>query len=139
MNGTMTDELTIGTLAATTGVHLETVRYYERIGLLPPPTRSPSGHRRYDAEAVRRLTFVRRCRDLGFPIDSIRAMLTLVDRRQVTCREMQGIAARHLAEVREKLADLRQLEQDLDQLIGTCSGTDTPDCPIIDALMAEPG
>ncbi|WP_407527123.1 MerR family transcriptional regulator [Methylobacterium oryzisoli] len=134
----MTDDLTIGALAASTGVHLETVRYYERIGLLPPPSRSPSGHRRYDAQAVRRLTFVRRCRDLGFPIESIRTMLTLVDRRQVTCREMQGIATRHLAEVREKLADLRRLERALDHLIGDCPGTDTPDCPILDALMAEP-
>ncbi|MFE1599782.1 MerR family transcriptional regulator [Methylobacterium sp. ID0610] len=128
---------TIGALAAHTGVHLETIRYYERIGLVPPPARTPAGHRRYDGEAVRRLTFVRRCRDLGFPIESIGAMLSLVDRHAVTCCEVQAIVEHHLAEVRTKLADLQRLDRALSGMLSTCPGDARPDCPILDTLMED--
>nr|WP_244424550.1 helix-turn-helix domain-containing protein [Methylobacterium nodulans] len=127
--------LTIGALAARTGVHLETIRYYERIGLVPLPSRSPAGHRRYDAEAIRRLTFVRRCRELGFPLESIGAMLGLVDRQAVTCSEVQTIVRHHLTEVRAKLADLERLDRALSGMLSACPGDDRPDCPILDALM----
>jgi MerR family transcriptional regulator, mercuric resistance operon regulatory protein len=129
--------LTIGVLADRTGVHLETIRYYERIGLIAAPTRSPAGHRRYDMEAVRRLTFVRRCRDLGFPLESIAAMLSLVDQQAVSCCEVQGIVNHHLAAVRVKLADLHRLEQALSRMLDTCPGDERSDCPILEELMDE--
>src|SRR5689334_691309 len=129
--------LTIGALASHTGVHLETIRYYERIGLVPQPARTPAGHRRYGAEAVRRLTFVRRCRDLGFPLESIAAMLGLVDRQAVTCSEVQAIVQRHRAEIRAKLDDLRRLDRALSGMLSTCPGDARPDCPILSALMED--
>ncbi|WP_018262612.1 MerR family transcriptional regulator [Methylobacterium sp. WSM2598] len=139
MRDRATEGLTIGALATRTGVHLETIRYYERIGLVPPPARSAAGHRRYGGEAVRRLIFVRRCRDLGFRLDSIGAMLGLVDRQAVTCGEVQEIVRHHLVEIQAKRADLARLEQALSGMLGTCPGGDSAECPILDALMREPG
>jgi MerR family mercuric resistance operon transcriptional regulator len=102
---------TIGRLATAAGVNLETVRYYERIKLIPSPARTASGHRAYEETHVRRLTFIRRARELGFSIEQIRALLVLADPSRASCAEVKEIARAHLGAVRAKLDDLRRLEQ----------------------------
>lgn len=126
--------LTIGRLAAATGVNLETVRYYERIELMPPPARTASGHRAYEQEHVRRLAFIRRARELGFSIEQIRALLALAEPSRVSCAEVREIARTHLDEVRAKLADLARLEGILAATIVQCSGDPAPSCPVLDML-----
>ena len=90
------EKLTIGKLANSAGINLETVRYYERIGLMPEPGRTEGGHRNYATVHVRRLTFIRRARELGFAIEDIRTLLELAEPGRVSCGEVQKIAARHL-------------------------------------------
>ncbi len=126
--------LTIGRLAATAGVNLETVRYYERIGLMPPPARTASGHRAYEPGHVRRLAFIRRARELGFSIEDIRALLGLAELSRASCAEVREIAQAHLDEVRAKLADLSKLEQILAGTVAQCSGDRTPSCPVLEML-----
>ena len=127
--------LTRGELAACTGCNIETVRYYERVGLLPPPPRSAGGHRLYGEGLVRRLNFVRRSRDLGFSIEEIRELLRLVDGGTYTCGEIEQLARDHVREIRRKIADLRKLEGVFETMAAQCSGDAVPDCPIIDALF----
>jgi MerR family transcriptional regulator, mercuric resistance operon regulatory protein len=102
--------LSIGRLAALTGVHLETIRYFERIGLMPTPGRTDGGHRVYSDVHRRRLAFVQRARKLGFSIEDIRALLALSEPTRRSCREVEVIAAAHLANVRAKITDLTRLE-----------------------------
>ena len=102
--------MTIGRLAAAAGVNLETVRYYERIELMPPPARTASGHRAYEQAHIRRLAFIRRARELGFSIEQIRALLALAEPSRASCADVREIARTHLDEVRAKLADLARLE-----------------------------
>ena len=129
---------TIGRLAAATGVNLETVRYYERIELMPPPARTASGHRAYEAGHVRRLAFIRRARELGFSIEQIRALLALAEPSRASCAEVSEIARTHLEEVRQKLADLAKLEGILAETISRCSGDPAPSCPVLDMLATPP-
>lgn len=126
--------LTIGRLAAATGVNLETVRYYERIGLMPRPARTASGHRAYEQAHVRRLAFIRRARELGFSIEQIRALLALAEPSRASCAEVKEIAQMHLGEVRAKLADLAKLESILSATIAQCLGDAAPSCPVLDML-----
>jgi len=126
--------LTIGRLAAATGVNLETVRYYERIELMPPPARTASGHRAYEHAHVQRLAFIRRARELGFSIEQIRALLALAEPSRVSCGEVRKIARTHLNEVRAKLADLTRLEGILAATIVQCTGDPAPSCPVLDML-----
>jgi MerR family mercuric resistance operon transcriptional regulator len=128
--------LTIGKLAAGAGVHLETVRYYERIGLMPEPERTEGGHRSYAAAHVRRLTFIRRSRELGFAIDDVRALLELAEPGRVSCGKVQKIAARHLHSVRAKLADLARMEKLLAETVAQCSGNRSVTCPVLEMLDA---
>jgi len=130
--------LTIGKLAAAAGVNLETVRYYERINLMPPPARTASGHRAYEAAHIRRLAFIRRARELGFSIEDIRTLLALAEPSCVSCGEVREIALTHLDEVRAKLADLARLEGILSATIVQCSGDPAPSCPVLD-MLATPG
>ncbi|MDH3228517.1 MAG: helix-turn-helix domain-containing protein [Alphaproteobacteria bacterium] len=130
-------ELTIGKLAARTGVNIETIRYYERIGMIPPPPRSAGGQRRYEEGHLRRLSFVRRCRELGFPLDEIRALLALVDGGDYSCAEVRDMTVRQLDAVRRRIADLRVMERTLDTMAAACDGGSVPECPIVDALFAE--
>lgn len=130
-------DLTIGRLAEGTGVNVETIRYYERIGMMPAPPRTAGGQRRYDESHLRRLTFVRRCRELGFPLDEIRALLALVDGGDFGCDDVRDMAVRHLDAVRRRIADLRAMERTLDTMVTACTGGSVPDCPIIDALFAR--
>ena len=126
--------LTIGRLAAAAGVNLETVRYYERVKLMPPPARTASGHRAYEAGHVRRLAFIRRARELGFSIEQIRALLALAEPSRDSCAKVREIARTHLDEVRSKLADLAKLEGILAETIARCSGDAAPSCPVLDML-----
>ncbi|HEV2545722.1 MAG TPA: helix-turn-helix domain-containing protein [Stellaceae bacterium] len=127
--------LTRGALAAETGCNIETVRYYEQIGILPPPPRSEGGHRLYGPDLVSRLQFVRRARDLGFTLEEIRELLGLVDGGDYTCAQVEGIALAHVQEIRRKIADLNRLKRTLETMAGQCSGGRIPACPIIDALF----
>ena len=131
--------LTRGALAARTGCNIETIRFYERIGLLPAPPRSPGGHRLYGPHLVKRLDFVRKSRGLGFAIEEIRELLRLVDGGTYTCGEVERLARGHVHEIRRKIADLRKLEQVFETMAAQCSGGAVPDCPIIDALFDPDG
>lgn len=121
-------------LARLTGCNLETIRYYENVGLMPDPPRTESGHRRYSAPHLERLNFVMRARDLGFTMEEIRGLLTLVDRGSHTCAEVERLGRHHLDVVRAKIRDLQMIEAILAGTIARCTGTDTPDCPLLDVL-----
>ena len=123
-----------GELALRTGCNLETIRYYEKIGLLPEPPRYSNGYRAYDDAHVHRLRFVLRARELGFGIDEIRGLLMLVDGGSQTCAEVKQRTGLHLAAVRGRIADLERIERVLAQTAEQCSGEDVPDCPILEAL-----
>jgi MerR family mercuric resistance operon transcriptional regulator len=129
--------LSIGRLSEAAGVNVETIRFYERIGLMPNPPRTPGGRRLYDAAGVARLRFIRRARELGFAIGDIRSFLGLSD-RPPTCAQVHATASRHRAVVRGKLADLRRLERRLSTIIASCSRADGPDCALIDTLLESP-
>jgi MerR family mercuric resistance operon transcriptional regulator len=129
------DRLSIGKVAARTGCNIETIRFYEKEGLLPPPGRTEGGHRLYTTEMVGRLVFVRRCRELGFSMAEIRQLLSLVDGDQVSCERVKDIADQHLLDIRSKIADLRKMERTLRDLSSQCSGDDVPQCPIIEVLQ----
>ncbi len=126
--------LTIGKLAAAVGVNLETVRYYERIKLMPEPSRTGSGHRAYDEGHLRRLRFIRRGRELGFSIEDIRTLLGLVGPSQSSCGEVREIAEAHLITVRDKLADLGKLERILEGTVSRCAVNSDPFCPVLEML-----
>ena len=129
--------LTIGKLSGLTGVNIETVRYYERIRMLPAPPRSLSGRRIYDSTHLRMLVFIRRSRELGFSLDEIRALIRLGGPARATCREVREIAAHHLEDVRAKLRDLKKLERLLASTVAKCSGRTAPECPVLDILDIE--
>ena len=125
----------IGTLSSQTGVKVETIRYYEKEGLLPSPPRTAGGHRSYSEDHMKRLTFIRRCRQLGFSMEEIRALLALVDGGRYTCREVKALTLEHTGIVREKIADLQRMETILVDITSRCEGGSSPDCPIIEALL----
>lgn len=127
--------ITIGGLSKQTGVNIETIRYYERIGVLPGPPRTSGGHRLYGEDHLKRLTFVRRSRELGFPLEEIRGLLRMVDGDDYSCDEVKDLTLDHLAEIRSKIADLKKLEKVLKDMASQCEGGNVPDCPIIDALF----
>jgi len=127
--------ITRGKLAKKTGCNLETIRYYEKIGLMPEPARSAAGYRQYDQSHERRLKFIMRGRELGFVIDNIKSLLDLVDRKVVSCGEVSKLAKQHLETVQQKIADLRRIEEVLSKTVRACSGEDVPECPVIDALF----
>lgn len=126
----------IGALSNRTGCNIETIRYYEKIGLMPMPERTSGGHRTYLSEQIKRLSFILRGRQLGFSIGEIRALLGVVDGGVLSCADVQSITEQHLRDVREKIADLRKLERTLATTVSQCSGTEVPECPVIDALYA---
>lgn len=128
-------ELTIGGLSDRTGVNVETIRYYEREGLLPSIPRTAGGHRVFGDAHLRRLLFIRRSRELGFSGAEIRALLDLVD-GGYTCGEVRDLTLGHLANVKARIAGLRRLEKTLATVSARCEGGDLPDCPIVEALSA---
>jgi len=130
----MLNPIPIGQLAKRTGVAVETVRYYEKIGLLPAPSRTAGNYRSYGSDAVQRLGFVRRARDLGFSLDEVRSLLDLSDDKQRSCGEVDKIAQSQLLTIEAKIADLQALQRELDGLIRQCSKGTVADCRILDAL-----
>jgi MerR family mercuric resistance operon transcriptional regulator len=123
-----------GELAQQTGCNIETVRFYEKRGLLPAPPRTAGGQRDYDREHLKRLTFIRRSRELGFTLGEVRSLLGLVDGGNWTCAEIRTITLEHLADIRRKIADLEKLRQILEDMIEECEGDALPKCPVVDAL-----
>ena len=124
----------IGAIAARTGVNIETMRYYERIGILPKPSRSQGGQRIYTTAQEQRLIFIRRSRELGFSLDEVRALLGLAEGGNQSCAEVYGLAAGHLEEVRQKIVDLKRMERVLKSMASECAHGTLPHCPIIEAL-----
>ena len=136
MNATA-DGLPIGALSKQTGCNIETIRYYEKAGLLPVPARSPAGYRRYGSTHLKRLTFIRRARALGFSIEEVRKLLKLADERKRPCAEVRGVAGVHLKDVQAKIADLRAMEHVLRETVAKCASGRSPDCPLIESLSRE--
>ena len=135
MSNTSVRSIRRGDLARATGCNPETIRYYEKIGIMPDPPRSTKGYRSYDDTHVRRLKFVMRSRALGFSLEEVRGLLGLVDNRIQTYAEVQAMAEVHLGEVRAKIADLTRIERVLSETVARCTGDAAPDCAIIDALF----
>ena len=126
--------LSIGELARRTGVHIETVRYFEKVGLLEAPDRTEGGHGVYAEQHVRALRFIKRARELGITPKEVRAILGLGGHGKACCDEVQEIAVHHLEQVRSKITDLARLERLLASTVERCSGGHVPDCPVIDML-----
>ena len=137
MENDNTSRLLIGSVSSRSGVPIETIRYYERMGIMPDPDRSEGGQRLYNSGQLRRLSFIKRCRDLGFSLKEIRDLLALVEGGQHTCGEVFDLTMEHLNNVRTKLADLIKLEKALVRMSGQCSRGQVPDCPIVDILFDE--
>lgn len=127
--------LTIGELSRRSGVNIETIRYYERIKVLPAPRRTANGRRVYGLTETRTLAFIRRARELGFTLDEIRTLLTLsAEKGQGACAEVSELATGHLAEVRAKIDDLKAMERVLVDAVRHCDAGQASGCPLIDAL-----
>ena len=130
--------ISIGELSRRTGVNIETIRYYERINMMPHPPRTASGRRLYGHVESRTLAFIRRARELGFTLDEIRGLLTLAaEGGRQACVEVRGLAAQHLANVRAKIAGLKTMEGILADAVHRCDEGEPTDCPLINALSNE--
>ncbi|WP_421921713.1 Cd(II)/Pb(II)-responsive transcriptional regulator [Marinobacter salarius] len=129
----------IGEISKTTGIPVETIRYYEKIGLVPAPQRQASGYRRYRQSHLDRLLFIKRCRNLDMAQDEIRELIRLADQPDADCSEVDALLARHLSHVRERLQELANLEDTLQQLQQACSeGRTVSECGILGGLTSEP-
>jgi DNA-binding transcriptional MerR regulator len=126
--------ITIGRLAETTATKVQTIRYYESIGLMAPFSRTQGGHRIYDTEDQKRLTFIRHARDLGFSIEAIRELLSLSDNPQTSCERADDIAGRRLEEVEQRLKRLQALKKELKRMVGECGHGRVSDCRVIEVL-----
>lgn len=131
------ERISIGELSRQTGNNIETIRYYERIALVPAPPRQ-GRYRSYGPEDVARLRFVWRARRLGFTLDDVRALLGLAKGGRTSCREVRSLAAAHLADVKAKIADLRRMERVLAGAVRACDSGKVPACPLIESLYASP-
>lgn len=135
----MSNVLAIGELGRATDTKVETIRYYERIGLLAAPRRTAGNYRSYDGSHLNRLSFIRRSRDLGFSLDQVRALLGLSDQKDRPCEAVDEIAKAHLAEVERKIADLTALKAELRSMICQCGHGAVRDCRIIETLSPQNG
>jgi len=129
--------IAIGGLSKHTGTNIETIRYYERVALLPAPTRSSGGYRLYGTDQLKRLAFIRRARALGFSIGEVRTLLRLADERKRPCAEVRVVADTHLKDVRAKIADLRRMERVLKTTVARCASGKRAHCPVIEALYRD--
>lgn len=125
----------IGELSNRTGCIVETIRFYERIGIMPDPPRSPGGQRIYNDEHEKRLTFIRRGNELGFSLKEVREMLGMVDGGDYSCDDIQAIAVAHIEEVKHKIADLRKIKKVLENMAKQCETGIVPECPIVEAMF----
>lgn len=126
----------IGEASAASGCHIETIRYYERAGLLPKPARTAGGYRAYRPEEVQRLRFITRGRELGFSLDEIRSLLTLADDASLSCKDVDRLAREHLAQIRARVRELNRMARELERTIVGCRGGRRAQCTILDALRA---
>lgn len=126
--------ISIGKLSRRSGVNIETIRYFEKVGIIATPPRTEGGHRVYDEDHVRALGFIRRARELGFTPEEVRAILNLGGPGKACCGEVREIAVHHLKEVRAKIADLAEMERLLASTIEQCSGGTDADCAVIDMI-----
>lgn len=124
----------ISEAATASGCHLETIRYYERIGLMPSPERTGSGYRSYEDADVERLRFITRGRDLGFTLEEIRSLLRLAQDADLSCGEVDQLARQHLADIRARIADLKRMASELERTIGACHGGERGTCTILETL-----
>lgn len=125
----------IGQLADRSGVKLETIRYYERVGLLPPPPRTASGYREYQPDHLQRLVFLRRSRQLGFSIKDVQDLLNLASEPDRVCKDVTHLAATHIASVKAKIRELQRLRRALEKLVSACPGkARMANCGILEAL-----
>ena len=131
------NQMSRGSMAKQTGVNIETIRYYEKIGLMPDPARSSGGHRIYDQSHLKRLSFIRRSRELGFTLHEIRELLELVDGGDYTCAEVRDRTMFHLDDVATKIRDLQKMQRTLKTMASKCDGGLVPECPIVDALYSN--
>jgi len=129
----MSRSITIGRLSAATGVNIETIRYYEKIGLTGKPRRSAAGRRLYDAQDISCLNFIRRGRELGFSLNAIGSLLAL-EAQHAPCSDAKAITELHLEDIRARIADLKRLEDTLSKLAAACDLSEPSQCPVIDAL-----
>ena len=134
-----TTQFSIGQLARQVNCKVETVHYYEKSGLMPEPPRTEGGHRIYALSHIKRLNFIRRCRELGFSIKQIRELLKFIDEPGHYCGEVKAMAMLQAREVQQKIDDLHRLKLALNEMVSRCKGSDDSidDCPIIDALYIE--
>lgn len=128
----------IGEAAAASGCHIETIRYYERVGLLPHPARTAGGYRNYRLEEVDRLRFITRGRELGFSLEEIRSLLTLADDPALSCRDVDQLARHHLADIQQRVRELRRIARELERTIANCAGGKRGQCAILGALRQRP-
>jgi len=130
----MSNAISIGLLARETGVKVPTIRYYESIGLLPPPPRTRSNRRLYDRDAAKRLRFVRHARELGFDVDAIRQLLQLADRPEQPCDRVDAIARRQVSDIDSKIASLVAMRSEIRRMLAECGQQRIGDCRILDGL-----
>jgi MerR family transcriptional regulator, mercuric resistance operon regulatory protein len=128
------ERMTIGVLAAASGIKITTIRFYERAGLMPAPTRTAGKHRNYTAAQLRRLLFICRARELEFSIEEIRMLLVLAEQARPSCRDVQRLAASHLKRLRRNIADLMKVEAVLSAAVKSCSGKSITACPVLELL-----
>ncbi|RIJ26024.1 MerR family transcriptional regulator [Henriciella barbarensis] len=126
--------LTIGRLSSLAGVKVTTIRYYETIGLMGQPDRSAGGQRQYNESAVQRLAFIRQARELGFPIEAIRELIELQTSPDQDCASVDEIARNQLADIRNRLRQLKALETELERMLHSCAGGQVGDCRVLAAL-----
>ena len=129
--------MSIGDLAEATGTKAVTIRWYERVGLLPSPPRTQGNYRAYGLDHLRRLHFIRRCRDLGFPLDQVRELLTLAAVADRDCADVDRITREHLAGVERTIADLKRLAAELGRVSATCRGGPIAECRIMETLLPD--
>lgn len=127
----------ISEAAAASGCHLETIRYYERIGLMPRPDRQVNGYRTYTPAEVDRLHFISRGRELGFSIEEIRSLLQLDDAPCLSCGDVDRLARKHLADIQRKIIELQRMAVELEDVIGHCAGGERDSCTILGALKRQ--
>lgn len=132
------DGLTIGRVARSAGLAIDTVRYYEREGLLQKPARTSSGYRQYPADAVARLRFIRQAKELGFTLSEIRELLALKVAPGKSCAHVRARAEAKIADIEQRVAQLNRMKRALAKLAAACSGRGpTSECPILDAMEAR--
>ena len=137
---TPTSSLTIGVVAKRVGVAIDTIRFYEREGLLPEPARRASGYRSYGDGTIAQLRFIRRAKQLGFTLEEIRELLTLSTDRQRGVKAVKKRAQERLAAIDQRIVDLQRVRDGLAQLVESCPGHGAPEhCPILQALIGEEG